>query len=185
MRELMRVHGETLPPRHRRDLSSLASSSVGVRAEVYCWRPEAWAPFSEHYALVRGGKEVSLQGIADGARGRIDLDPAVCYALSRYLREVKPAPLSRQNLELAETLMLLTHDAERLKSPSASEAELECYAVQHVRPLVAAVWGQAFAAEIARHAWELAYTRLPAGLRTPECRDGGRLDRRPASSAWP
>lgn len=185
VRELMLVHGELFPPRQRRDLSALASSSVGVPATVYCWRPEAWMPFSGHYALVRGGKEISLRAVTHDATGRIDLDPAACDALSRYLREVKPIALSWQNLELAQTLMILTHQAERLKTPSASEAELECYAVQHVRPLVAEVWGPEFATEIARHAWELAYTRLPAAFRTPECRDGGRLDRHPSSSAWP
>jgi hypothetical protein len=185
VRALMSVHDELVPPRQRRDLAELAGSSVGVQPTAYCWSPESWAPFAEHYALVRGGEEVSLRGVADTARRRIDLDPGVCAALHRYLHRIRPIPLSYQNLELAQSLAVLTHQAERLRAPLASEADLECYAVQHVRPLVRAAWGRAFAAEIARHAWELSYTRLPPQFRTSACRDGGPLDRHPASSAWP
>ena len=185
VRALMVVHGDLLPPRQRRDVSEIAGKSVGVRPDVRCWRPEAWAPFLEHYALVRGGEVISLQGFADTGRDRIDLGPGVCATLGLYLRRIRPIPLSSQNLELAEALALLAHEAERLQAPATSEADLECYAVQHVRPLVAAAWGPAFAAEIARHAWELSYTQLPARFRTAACRDGGPLDRNPRSSAWP
>jgi hypothetical protein len=33
--------------------------------------------------------------------------------------------------------------------------------------------------------WELGYERLPEEYRTPDCRDGGPLDRRPGTSVWP
>ena len=157
-----------------------------MRAKVYCWDPLAWAPFSEQYAIVRGGEEVWLKGIADTARNRIDLDPGVCATLGRYLRRVRPPALSYQNFELAEALMVLTHEAEHLKAPSASEVDVECYAVQHVRPLLRAVgWGPQFANEIALHAWDISYTQLPPYYRTPACRNGGPLDRNRDSNAWP
>lgn len=186
VRRLMAVHGVEVPPRQRPDYAEIAESSVGVRAKAYCWRPEAWAPFAEHYGVVRGGEEVWLKGIVDVDRNRIDLDPGVCATLGRYLNRVRPPALSYQNFELAEALVVLTHEAEHLKAPSASEPEVECYAVQHVRPLVrAAGWGAGFAEEIALHAWDIAYTQLPPHYRTPECRNGGRLDRNRQSSAWP
>jgi hypothetical protein len=186
VRALMDVHDDLLPPRRQRDFSELAASSVGVRPDVHCWQPGAWATFHEQYAVVRGGEETSLKGIADDARDRIDLEPGVCAALGRYLRRVRPPPLTYQNFELAEALVVLTHQAEHLKSPSTSEPEVECYAVQHVRPLVrAAGWDEEFATEIALHAWEISYERLPPQFRTPACRDGGPLDRHPGSSAWP
>jgi hypothetical protein len=181
---LMAVHGVPQPPR-RRDLTRIARSSVGVAPSVYCWRPEAWLEFSEHYAIVRGGEETTLKGIADPARNRIDLDPAICAALGRYLQRERPSPLTYQNFELAEALEVLTHEAEHLKAPSVPEADVACYAVQHVRPLVDEAWGAAFAREIALHAWEISYLRLPPHLRLAACRDGGRLDRNPSSSAWP
>jgi len=186
VRALIDAHDDLPPPRRRRDVSDIASSSVGVRPDVYCWQPAGWAPFSELYAIVRGGEEASLKGIADSARNRIDLDPGVCGALRLYLRRMRPTPLSYENFEIAEALVVLTHQAEHLKAPSASEAEVECYAVQHVRPLVrAAGWRAEYATELALQAWELSYQRLPQAFRTSACRDGGPLDRNPRSSAWP
>jgi hypothetical protein len=186
VRALIDVHDDALPPRRRRDVSDIVGSSVGVRPDVYCWQSAGWAPFFEQYAIVRGGEETSLKGIADTARNRIDLDPGICAGLRWYLRRMRPTSLSYENFELAEALMVLTHQAEHLKAPSASEAEVECYAVQHVRPLVrAAGWGAEYATELALQAWQLSYQELPQAFRSPACRDGGRLDRNPRSSAWP
>jgi hypothetical protein len=186
VRGLVDVHDDLLPPRRRRDLAEIAAASVGVRPDVRCWQPEGWAPFFEQYAIVRGGLEASLEGVADGERDRVDLDPRVCAALDWYLRRTRPAELSYENFELADALAVLTHQAEHLRSPSASEAEVECRAVQHVRPLArAAGWGAEYANELALQVWELSYLRLPEQFRTPECRNGGRLDRHPRSDAWP
>ncbi|NUT55274.1 MAG: hypothetical protein HOQ03_04740 [Thermoleophilia bacterium] len=105
--------------------------------------------------------------------------------MSWYVRRARPTSLSYENFELAEALVVLTPQAEHLKAPAASEADVECFAVQHVRPLVRAAWDAAFANELALQVWELSYQRLPPELRTPACRDGGPLDRDPGSSAWP
>jgi hypothetical protein len=186
VRALIDAHDDLLPPRRRRDISEIAGSSVGVRPDFYCWQPAAWAPFSEQYAIVRGGEETSLKGIADGARNRVDLDPGVCAALHLYLRRLRPTSLSYENFEIAEALMVVTHQAEHLKAPAASEAEIECDAVQYVRPLVrAAGWGADYATELALQAWELWHQQLPPAFRSRACREGGPLDRHPRSSAWP
>lgn len=186
VRALVDAHDDVLPPRRRRDVSEIVQSSVGVRADVYCWQPEGWASFFEQFAIVRGGLETSLKGIADTERSRIDLDPAVCGSLGWYLRRARPHALSYENFEMAEALVVLTHQAEQLKAPSTSEAEIECSAIQHVRPLArAAGWEDAFANELALQAWQLGYQRLPPELRAPGCRDGGPLDRNPSSTAWP
>jgi len=186
VRALVDAHDDVLPPRRRPDLAAIARSGVGVQADVYCWQPEGWAPFFEQYAIVRGGEETSLKGIADSARSRIDLDPDVCAALRWYLRRARPDALSYENFELAQGLMVLTHQAEHIKAPTASEAEVECDAVQQVRPLARANgWDGTYAAKLASQAWELGYRQLPPPFRSPACRDGGRLDRSPRSSAWP
>lgn len=186
VRALVTAHAAELPPRRRPALSRITDTSVGVAPDVYCWRPEAWPSFAEHDAIVRGGDEATLQGIADAARSRIDLGPAVCAELARYVRRIRPTALSVENLDLADALTVLTHEAEHLRRPAASEAEVACYALQHVRPLVdAAGWGSAFANEIALHGWQISYRRLPARFRTSRCRDGGPLDLRRVSTAWP
>ncbi|MGZ8687482.1 MAG: hypothetical protein ACXWZP_03555 [Gaiellaceae bacterium] len=186
VRALIDRHDDVIPPRRRPDVSAIVRSSVGVRPDVFCWQPAGWAPFVEQYAIVRGGEEVSLMGIADSTRERIDLDPGACAGLEWYLRRLRPTSLSYENFEMAQALMVLTHQAEHLKAASASEAEVECYAVQHVRPLIrAAGWGQEYAAELALQAWELSYQQLPEAFRSSACRDGGWLDRNPRSTAWP
>ena len=186
VRALVGAHDDVLPPRQRPDLAAIASSGVGVRPDVYCWQPAGWAPFFEQYAIVRGGEETSLKGIADSTRSRIDLDPDVCAALRWYLRRMRPAALSYENFELAQGLVVLTHQAEHIKGPSASEAEVECAALQHVRPLARANgWDAKYASKLALQAWELGYRQLPPQFRSPGCRDGGPLDRSPRSSAWP
>ena len=183
---LIDVHDDLLPASRRRDVSEIAGSSVGVRPDVYCWQPDGWAPFAEQYAIVRGGEETSLRGVADHARSSIHLDPGICAALSFYLRRTRPTSLSYENFEMADALMVVTHQAEHLKAPTASETDVECSAVQHVRPLIrAAGWDAKYAAELALQAWELRYQQLPPSFRSPACRDGGPLDRNPQSSAWP
>ena len=112
---LVDAHDDLLPPRRRRDVSDIAGSSVGVRPDVYCWQPAGWVPFFEQYAIVRGGEETSLKGIADPARNRVDLDPDVCAALRFYLRRMRPTALSYENFEMAQALMVVTHQAEHLK----------------------------------------------------------------------
>jgi hypothetical protein len=186
VRALTLAHASLASPQKRRDMSEIVHSSVGVRPDVYCWNPTAWSSLAEALAITRPGDETSVGGVADGAGNRVDLDPATCAELTRYVRGLRPTPLSNENLELAQALMLISHGAQHLKSPSASEAVVECDAIQRVRPLVmAAGWGPALASKIASHAWELAYPMLPARFRTPRCRDGGALDRNPQSSAWP
>ena len=183
---LIDAHDDLLPPRRRRDISDIAGAGVGVKPDVYCWQPTGWAPLSELYAIVRGGEETSLKGIADNTRNRIDLDPAVCSALRFYLHRMRPTSLSYENFEMADALMVVTHQAEHLKTPAASEAEVECHSVQQVRPLVrSAGWDAKYANELARQAWELSYQQLPPAFRSPACRDGGPLDRNPRSHAWP
>lgn len=186
VRALLGAHDDLLPPRRRPDVAAIAAASVGNGPDVYCWQPAAWPPFLEQYAILRGGEEVSLSGIADRERNRVDLDPGTCVALDRYLSRERPYELSYENYELAQGIVVLTHQAEHLKLPAASEAEVECRAVQHVRPLVRELgWGEALEREIPLQAWELGYEKLPDGFRSPECRNGGALDRHPGSSAWP
>lgn len=186
VRELLAAHSIELPPRKRLDIAEIAISRVPVELDAYCWQPLAWAELAPQYAILRGGEEVSLRGILDPVRSRIDLDPGVCATLAGYLRGVRPLRLSNQFLQLGEALSVLTHNAEHLRDPSASEAEVECWALQHVRALAAAAdWDEEVVTEVALQAWQIAYPRLQAPFRSAECRDGGALDRNPGSDVWP
>lgn len=173
-------------PQRRPAFSALASPVAGRDVKVYCWPAERWGRFVDEYAILRADDEISLKGIADEARDRIDLEPGVCSSLRQYVRRIRPIEISFENFRMAEAIVVLTHQAEHLRSPSTAELLVECYAVQHVRPFIrAAEWDTAYQSELARQAWELGYTQLPPQLQEPECRNGGPLDRHPASDDWP
>lgn len=179
-------HAEEAAPREREDFAELASPIAGGEARVYCWSGEAWGAFGGQYATVRGDEEISLKGLADTAGSRIDLDPGVCTALRGYVRRYRPPALSFENFQLAEALVVLAHHAKHLESPSTPETDVECFAVQQVRPFIrAAGWGPEYQTELALQAWELGYTQLPPQAQTPDCRNGGPLDQNPDSDAWP
>jgi hypothetical protein len=186
VRAVRDVHAAEAPPTEAQAFSALARSITGSDAKVSCWSPLGWAQFFEHYALLRGDDEISLRGVADLTDRRIDVEPGVCAGLQRHVARNRPPELSGENLRLARALIVLAHHAGHLESPSASEPELECHAVQQVRPLMLERgWDPDYVREIALQAWQLHYTQLPPQARTPECRDGGPLDRNPASDAWP
>jgi hypothetical protein len=186
VRAIRDVHAAEVPPSEVRDFSELARPIAGREAKVYCWTAPGWAQFFEHYVLVKGDDEVSLRGLADAAGNRIDVEPGVCIGLGRHVAKNRPPALSGENLRLARALIVLAHHAEHLGSPSASETQLECFAVQHVRPLMQERgWDPDYVREIVLQSWQLHYTQLPAQLRTPDCRDGGPLDRNPGSELWP
>jgi hypothetical protein len=178
--------GAEMPPAAEEPgYAELASPIAGRKVQVYCWPAERWGPFFQQVVALRSD-ELSLKGVADVEQGRIDLEPGVCSGLQRYVRRDRPIELSFENFTLAESLVVLAHQAEHFASPTASEPERECFAVQQVRPFVrAAGWGPGYQTELALHAWDLGYTQLPPQLRAPECRNGGALDRHPGSDAWP
>jgi hypothetical protein len=124
-------------------------------------------------------------GYADRNR-RVHLRGDVCQTLARFYGSDYAPALNFKRAELAEALVVLAHEAEHQHDFSSSEAEVECYAVQHVRGLVRDRGrSRAFAASIAAFAWDVSYLRNDPVYGTARCRDGGPLDLRPRSSFWP
>ena len=166
-------------------LSRIAASIADRKARVFCWLEGDWNRLAEHFASVRGD-EFWVMGLADVVQGRIDLASTICDRLRAYERRIYPAPLTLQNLELAEALVVLAHEAEHLRVPEAPEAVVECYALQRVRGLIREGGrGRAYQDEIAGLALDIAYPNLPDEYRTNRCHDGGPLDLRPGSRVWP
>lgn len=122
------------------------------------------------------------------------LDRQVCRDLARF-REALSAPelacvlrgdpCERRAAELAYAPGLLAHEAWHLRGV-VDEARTECYALQSTA-LVAERLGAAPEQAAAVAAWSYArvYPGLPARYRTGLCRDGGPLDLRPGSPAFP
>ena len=118
----------------------------------------------------------------------------VCRDLKRFattrsapsfecVRRVEPC--ERPIWKIAYAVHVFTHEAWHLRGVT-SESETECYALQTTaftarRMGATPDQAQALASWNVKHA----YPNLPPQYKTNECRDGGRLDLRPATSGWP
>ncbi|MGH3072750.1 MAG: hypothetical protein ACRDNB_10850 [Gaiellaceae bacterium] len=153
--------------------------------EVYCWSLSGWEKLNEEWALVESD-EFRLDGFAAPEVGTIDLAPHVCEPLHRFFGGSYAPNLNEASLDLATALVTLAHEAEHLRSPQASEAEVECVAIQRVRDLVhAAGRPRSYEDLMAGLAWDVGYPDLTEEYRTSACHNGGDLDVRPDTSVWP
>ncbi|MGH3129260.1 MAG: hypothetical protein ACRDNX_00415 [Gaiellaceae bacterium] len=177
--------GLTTVSRIQPKFSSIASSLARRPAEVRCWSIEDWAELSEAWALYTDGSW-SLAGVAAyAAKGtnRIQASPTTCARLST-LPYTRSRPAGTELARVSVAIWALGHEAAHLAG-FTSEAVAECRGLQHVRVTARALGATAtYAAKLAAAAWRR-YPARPATYRSRECRNGGALDLRPASSVWP
>jgi hypothetical protein len=172
-------------PKRSPELAAEATPLAGTRPEVLCWSSRNWDELAEEWRLIRVD-ELWPIGFADRATGRIHLAPQICDPLHRFFGSNYAPKLNAESLDLATALVTLAHEAEHLRSPEASEAEVECVAIQRVRDLVrAAGRPRSYENLMAGLAWDVGYPDVPPEYRTAQCHDGGGLDVRPGTSVWP
>ena len=182
---LIESHREDAAPVNDPELSRVSSSIAGTTADTHCWEASDWTRLAEHFDALGSG-EFWLAGLAVPETGRIDLSPDVCVPVRRFLLEGYAPRLSFETFELSQALVVLAHEAEHLRSPTAGEDEVECYALQRVRGLVRdAGRGAGYADELAGLAWDIGYPEKSDEYRTGLCYDGGPLDLHRQSSVWP
>jgi hypothetical protein len=167
-------------------LGRMASRIAGRKVQVRCWSEDDWEIVSAEWRAMTDRKEWWPLGFADTNSNRAHLSSQVCrplalFAYGRY------APFGNtESLQLAEALVVFAHEAEHLYDPKASEARVECLAMQHVRGLVTRSGrSRSYSNEMAALAYEIAYPRLDSTYRSRHCRNGGLLDRHPGSKVWP
>jgi hypothetical protein len=117
------------------------------------------------------------------------LQAGVCTTLHRYSRELKAGydcllPCTAP-LEVAWALNTLAHESYHLAGVR-NEAETECSALQAIDFTARRLGATSVQARAhATFAFRELPDRMPALYSSPECRDGGRYDLRPASILWP
>ena len=152
------MHFRTARTTREADFSRIASSLSGVHARVHCWLAEDWTPFAQDYDAVLPGKE--FRGVAGVTTfpSRIDLSPDVCGPLRLFFRGSYTPYFNTQSYELAEAIVALAHEAEHLRTPDASEAVVECHALQRARAVVRMAGRRPrYQKEIAALAWQVGY----------------------------
>jgi hypothetical protein len=166
-------------------LAVMATPLAGARPDVLCWSDRHWEELSEEWRLIRVD-ELWPIGFADLEGGRIHLAPQICRPLDRFFGGNYAPYLNEESLDLAVALVTLAHEAEHLRSPRATEAEVECVALQRVRDLVSEEGRpDSYVNLMAGLALDVSYPDLPPDYRTDQCHDGSDLDVRPETSAWP
>jgi hypothetical protein len=168
------------------ELAVAVRDVIGQAIRVHCWPADSWQPLAEEWGILDRDDFWGAYAFADPPRRAIHLSPHVCVPLRRFFTGSYAPHLNQESLDLAQALVMLAHNAEHVRDSYESEAVVECYAMQGVRGFVSEA-GRAsrYANALARLAWDIAYPQDAAPFRTPDCRNGGRLDRHPQSSLWP
>jgi hypothetical protein len=183
--ELTELRRRAAAPARSAELARYAAPLAERLPKVLCWPTRHWDETREDWSLVHSD-ELWLLGFADPAAGTIDLAPEVCDPLHRFFGGDYAPSLNEESLYLAYALVVLAHEAEHLRSPEASEAAVECVAIQRVRDLVrAAGRGASYEDLMAGLAWDVGYPDLPPEYRTKSCHDGSELDVRTETDVWP
>jgi hypothetical protein len=177
---------ERSPPEAAPRLVHAVEPIAGAGVNVLCWDGDEWTQLAGEWEYLFEREEFWVAGYADPERSRIHLDPTVCAPLRRFFGASYAPFGNTASFELAEALVTLAHEAEHLRRPEASEADVECAALQRVRGLVTAAGrSPAYAEEMAGLAWDAGYPLQYEDYRTTECVDGGSLDLRPETDVWP
>ena len=163
-------------------LSSVASQLVGREVTVRCWSPRAWRAIVER-ELVRT-EFGALAGLAGFEQEAVQLAPRVCGSLER----LEPARRGRvPRVDSALAVGVLSHQVVHLASDGPdNEAGVECHGMQRIAEAARLLGlAGADAERLAGVYLAVVYRRHRPRYRSPECRNGGKLDVRPKSDVWP
>jgi hypothetical protein len=169
---------------HRLSRAILAVTRYG--SQVQCYSDADWKQASARWTkeYPRLGRIGSWRALVHPV-GFVHLSPEVCAELRRLRTLTTPAWQDERPDALAYALGTLAHEAVHVTG-NRNEVEAMCRGMQ---------WMPRFAAELglsrgegrylATLFWLHWYPWYGPDYRSPECRDGGRLDVRPASGVWP
>jgi hypothetical protein len=167
--------------------SQIASRIAGHDVEVRCWSEEDWLVLSEEIGDWTDGELLlgPWSGIASEDGERASLAPTICNSLGRWAYERRWPDDRRETYYFAWSVKALAHESQHLRGIK-SEAKAECYGLQTMREVGNGLGlRDEIAQSIAEYAWRNFYPRAPGEYRSDDCRDGGELDLRPDTPAWP
>jgi hypothetical protein len=194
---LLRTEGRDLPEKDGRSGESRVEPVLGRVAdtlaedlthpvEVRCWSSDDWAAVVDEMSAYTGNRiTVDTLGFAAPDLVRVHLSPVTCERLGEIAYERRLPAEGEEVAALADSVVTLAHEAMHVAWVD-DEAEAECLGAQLAfETAVELGVPKNYARKLTRTYWETMYPRLPREYRSPECRNGGELDIRPASSVWP
>lgn len=186
-RALPVIRGKSEKSRVEPLLSRVVTSLVGKRTEVRCWSASDWKRLTENVwpYTEQGQEDPVIAGFALEDDHRMHLASDVCAPLVALAYEKHQPSGGSGKYELAVAVSVLAHEG-RHRAGIELESVAECHGMQQIRRaarLLGADLG--YAASLAELVWREHYPLMPDSYRSPECRDGGKLDLNPRSSVWP
>ncbi len=183
-RPLPTIGGRSSVSRVEPRFSQVASALAGKPVEVRCWSrlDDEWRAWTDG--------RVSLLGLLAYYRKSnlsvLHASPRLCQPLVPFVyAKARPKNSTRAKADLAVALLSLAHETQHLIG-HAEENVAECYGLQRIRPLARMLGASRdYAAGLARLAWKVYLSAPPDSYYSPECRDGGALDKNPATAIWP
>ena len=189
-KELPRAGGTHPQSRIEPRLTRLVSSFVyrtpdptytGV--EVRCWSKREWPRVKKELRAYTGIGD--FEGFAY-RETKISISPRVCAALAKLIYKGSRPSSGRDAFWATASVGVLSHEAQHLVDPAASEAETECRGMQNMRTVGRMLRLSGSYADFLAEAYsKYVYPYESKDYRTPACHDGGPLDSRPSSSVWP
>jgi hypothetical protein len=189
-KELPRAGGTHPQSRIEPRLTRLVSSFVyrspdptytGV--EVRCWSKREWPRVKKELRAYTGIGD--FEGFAY-RETKISISPRVCAALAKLVYKGSRPSSGREAFWATASVGVLAHEAQHLVDPGGSEAETECRGMQNMRTVGRMLRLDGSYADFLAEAYSrYVYPYESKDYRTPACHDGGTLDSRPSSSAWP
>lgn len=179
------VTGDVAVSRIEPRFSQVASTLANRPVQVRCWSRAEWDDVHGEWQAFTADDHASIGFVASFDRGRLSLAPDICGLLAGLAYgDARPRGGEKQ-LDLAEAVGTLAHEAEHLVAPG-TEAETECYGMQDVRRTARLLGAGAGDANVlAGRYWLEVYPAKPEEYTTVLCQDGGPLDRNRSSPTWP
>lgn len=189
-------------PLEARESEIARSLAGGPSVSIECATPAEWRSLAAEYGFDRGltWALTPLRWDADSSRtipaARSIFSPRACGLEDAFVRtpSERGARLCRHGKALGEcndwgakllAIHVLGHESMHLAGV-VDEAQADCFGAQ-LDVLVAEGLGaeSGFARSLAREYWAYYYGSQDRRYRSPECRDGGKLDLFPTRRGWP
>ncbi|MBI1377288.1 MAG: hypothetical protein GC157_07390 [Frankiales bacterium] len=158
--------------------SAVARTVEPVAPGVHCQR------IGESF-LYAGAEAGHVEYDADGVpTGPAWLSYGTCTALAQYWRS-SASEKSGPSLEEVMAVHVLSHESYHLAGVR-SESVAECDAMQRDARTAQALGASPLQArQLATTYWLRVFPDMPPDYRSPDCREGGRLDKTPGDGVWP
>lgn len=155
-------------------------------AQVHCWSQADWAKRAAEWAArwPQLGELGPWRAYSFAHSATVHLSPAICALLHAFVPLDLPVSRSARPYALAWAVQALAHESVHLRG-IASEVKADCFGMQSIDEAMLELGrSRSEGRYLASAYWKYWYQAHGPDIRSPDCRNGGRLDLS-LSPLWP